>query len=84
MVSLTQNRSLLEDVRTMLCADGLVLSRSSLGFLTLGHTKATKVFVPSPCGPGRYRRQKNWMAVATPENTTLIMLEKPDAEVSTF
>ena len=78
---LAQNRSLLEDVREMLCADALVTSRSSMSFLTFAHTRASVFFVPSPCGKGSFRRMKNSPVKATLDNTTLLLLERPHAEV---
>eukprot|EP00903_Cladosiphon_okamuranus_P018343 g16875.t1 len=80
-VRLFKNRSLLTDVREMLCADALATSRSSMSFLTFAHTRATSFFVPSPCGKGAFRRMKNPPVKATFDNTTLLLLERPHAEV---
>eukprot|EP00752_Nemacystus_decipiens_P012369 g10964.t1 len=80
-VRLFKNRSLLTDVREMLCADALATSRSSMSFLTFAHTRANVFFVPSPCGKGSFRRMKNPPVKATFDNTTLLLLERPYAEV---
>lgn len=76
-----QNRPLFEDVREMLCADAIATARSSINFLTFAHTKANAFFLPSPCGDGTYRRMKHPPAKATYDNTTLLQLERPGAEV---
>lgn len=71
-------RTLLEDVREMLCADGLAISRSTLGFLTVPHTRANLFFFPDNCGKGlrwSYRRK------GTYDDTEFLMREKPDSEV---
>ncbi|CAM9136086.1 unnamed protein product [Ectocarpus sp. 12 AP-2014] len=80
-VRLFKNRPLLEDVREMLCADALATSRSSMSFLTFAHSRATTFFVPTPCGNGGFRRMRRPPVKATFDNTTLLLLEKPDAEV---
>lgn len=74
-----QGRPLLEDLDSMLCADGLVAARSSLTFLAFGHTRATRLFVPSECGNGHWRMGVDEMA--TYDNATLLALERPDAKV---
>lgn len=75
-----QNRPLLDDLQTMLCADALAMGRTSLNFLTFGHTRATTIFVPSQCGKGNYRIG-DLSHKATYENTTLLVSEKPDGEI---
>ncbi|CAM9977168.1 unnamed protein product [Ectocarpus fasciculatus] len=80
-VRMLKNRSLLEDIREMLCADALATSRSSMSFLTFAHSRATTFFVPTPCGNGGFRRMRKPPVKATFDNTTLLLLEKPDAEV---
>ncbi|CAM9769228.1 unnamed protein product [Scytosiphon promiscuus] len=80
-VKLFKNRSLLEDVREMLCANALATSRSSMSFLTFAHSRATTFFVPSQCGKGAFRRMKHPPVKASFDNTTLLLLEKPEAEV---
>lgn len=65
----------------MLCADALAVSRSSLNFLTFAHSRAMRFYIPGKCGPGTYRRMRNGPMKATPDNTTLLLLEKPEAEV---
>ena len=75
----------MEDLRTMLCADALALARSSLHFLTLAHTRASTIYLPVSCGPGKYRRKSRIAnglePKKNPDNATLLVLEKPEAEV---
>lgn len=83
---LSQNRDLLTDIQAMLCADGLAISRSTLHFLTFAHSRATHYFVPSACGPGTYtrktRRSNDGTKKPNPNNTTLLCIERPGAEVT--
>lgn len=69
----------------MLCADGLAISRSTLHFLTFANTRAKHFFVPSECGPGTYTRKTRMKLDGTkkpsPNNTTLLCIEKPEAEI---
>jgi len=44
-----QDRPFSEDLRTMLCAENLVLAGSSLGKLFLHHARAKRFFVPADC-----------------------------------
>ncbi|CAM9769158.1 unnamed protein product [Scytosiphon promiscuus] len=80
-VRVFNNRTLLTDTREMLCADALAGSRSSISFLTFAHSRATTFFLPSSCGKGSFRRMKFAHVKATLDNTTLLLLEKPQAEV---
>ncbi|CAM9683830.1 unnamed protein product [Ascophyllum nodosum] len=82
-VNFLKNRDLLDDLRTMSCADGVVMSRSSLHFMTTVLTRASTFYMPSECGPGRYNRASKRAphSKVAQENTTLLLLEKPDAEV---
>ncbi|CAM9853875.1 unnamed protein product [Scytosiphon promiscuus] len=84
-VTTHKNRDLLTDIRAMLCADGLAIARSTLHFLTFAHTRAKHLFVPSECGPGYYARGttagSNPRKKPNPNNTTLLCIENPDAEV---
>eukprot|EP00904_Undaria_pinnatifida_P009744 jgi/Undpi1/58/HiC_scaffold_1.g00058.m1 len=84
-VVLHHERRLVEDLRTMLCADALALARSSLHFLTLAHTRASTIYLPVSCGPGKYRRKSRIAnglePKKNPDNATLLVLEKPEAEV---
>lgn len=82
---------MLTDIRAMLCADGLAISRSTLHFLTFAHSRAKHLMIPSECGPGWYARGlKDERSVEkhgirkkpNPNNTTLLCIEKPDTEVS--
>lgn len=84
------NRSLYEDVKDMICADGLVLARSSLGILTSSLTKARSFFIPFECGPGTFRRacgsscgskKHHGISFPTPDNTTALIEEYPTADV---
>lgn len=45
----TQNRSIGEDLRSMMCADALATARSTLICLTTFHTTATTIYEPSEC-----------------------------------
>lgn len=45
----TQNRSIAEDLVSMICADGLVTARSSLKTLVNRHSLATRKYFPYPC-----------------------------------
>ncbi|CAM9454176.1 unnamed protein product [Ascophyllum nodosum] len=80
-VQMFKKRWLINDLRDMLCADGLVSSRSSLSFMTFPHTRAKFFFFPSACGNGLYRRMKHPPIKAFFDNTTLLALERPDAEI---
>lgn len=44
-----QDRDVDIDLKAMLCADALATSRSTLGKLTIYHTRATAVYFPSTC-----------------------------------
>ena len=80
-VQFFNSRSLYDDIRGMICADGIVIARSSLSFLTLAHTKADSLFVPSTCGPGTYYRKSNPNTFPTPDNTTFLVEEMPQSDV---
>ncbi|CAM9488026.1 unnamed protein product [Ectocarpus fasciculatus] len=80
-VHVFNNRTLLTDMREMLCADALATSRSSMSFLTFAHSRATTFFVPTPCGNGGFRRMKDAPVKATFDNTTLLLLEKRESQV---
>lgn len=48
-----QKRNIEVDLWAMLCADALATSTSTLGGLTMYHTRARTVYLPSTCdGPG--------------------------------
>ena len=79
-VKLWNNRSLFDDVREMICADGLVLSKSSLSSLTLSHTRARSVFFPSPCTEDT--NKNNYMrSYFRFDNTKLFYLDNPSVDV---
>lgn len=80
-VEFFNSRSLYDDVKSMICADGVVIARSSLSFLTLAHTKANSLFIPSTCGTGTYHRKSNPNTFPTPDNTTFLVEEKPYSDV---
>ena len=44
-----QDRSMEVDLQAMLCADAFATSRSTLGELTMYHTRATTIFLSSTC-----------------------------------
>ncbi len=69
------------DIREMLCADALAITRSSLSLLTVAHSRASVFFVPDQCGNGRFKRMQNPPVKAAFDNTTLLVLERPHAEV---
>lgn len=76
---------MLVDIKAMLCADALAVARSSLHFLTFANTRATTFYLPGTCGPGQYRRQSpighGAQPKKCPDNATLLLVEKPGAEV---
>ncbi|CAM9892522.1 unnamed protein product [Pylaiella littoralis] len=80
-VQLFHTRTLREDLREMLCADALATSRTSLNFLTSSHSRANVLFFPTPCGKGLFKRMKHPPVKASLDNTTLLLLERPGAEV---
>lgn len=45
----SQNRSMDEDLRSMMCADGLGIARSTLSPLTTYHTTASRIYGPFEC-----------------------------------
>ena len=46
---LIQERDIVDDLRAMLCADALATSRSTLGGVTIYHTRASTVYFPCTC-----------------------------------
>lgn len=77
-----QNRPLLTDLQAILCADALALSKSSLHFLSLAHSRATTFYFPNECGPGTYHRGSSMRYRCVPDNTTLMLMERPQSEVT--
>lgn len=77
----SQNRSIWEDLRTMICADGLVAARSSLSFPMFALSRASVYVTTGACGAGAFRREQKPTAKDTYDNTTLLLAEKPEAEV---
>lgn len=65
----------------MICADGLVAARSSLSFPMFALSRASVYITPGACGLGTFRREQNPQAKDTYDNTTLLLAEKPNAEV---
>lgn len=79
-----QDRSFRTDLEALLCAENLVVARSSLAFVALGHSRARRLFLPTACGPGAYHREDHSGVSGTtagPDNFTLLCLQRPDAEV---
>lgn len=70
-----------EDLREMICADGLVMSRSSLSFPMVALSRASFYAIPYECGLGRFRRANWFFAMDRYDNATLLQAEKPNAEV---
>ena len=54
--------------------------------MTAAFTRASTFFVPSECGPGEYKRgpKEGPHPKTALDNTTLLQLEKPHAEVYTW
>jgi len=50
--------------------------------MIVAHTRAKFFFLPTVCGDGLYRRMKKPPIKAFVDNTTLLYLERPNAEVS--
>lgn len=48
-IDCSQNRSIEVDLQAMLCANALASSRSTLGEVTMYHTRATTIFLSSTC-----------------------------------
>lgn len=49
MQFISQNRTMEEDLRSMMCADTLALAKSTLINLTAFHSKAKQLFAPTDC-----------------------------------
>lgn len=81
--ALTQvdDRGTLEVLDAVLCAESLALSRSNLGFFVLAHSKAERFYLPTSCGSGTKGRMRNSAVERSPDNTTLLLLERPTTEV---
>ncbi|CAN0389040.1 unnamed protein product [Ascophyllum nodosum] len=47
--SIYKERDVVDDLRAMLCADALATSRSTLGEVTMYHTRASTVYFPCTC-----------------------------------
>ena len=61
-----------EDLRSMICADGLALARSTLVSLTGFHSKAKRIYGPIECNS-----QLNHLAVHRPEVQVLLISYAP-------
>lgn len=61
-VNIHTNRTMEEDLRSMMCADGLALARSTLVSLTGFHSKAKRIYGPIQCN-----NQLNHIALHRPE-----------------
>lgn len=68
----------------MLCADGIAFARSSLAIMLSAHGRASNIYVPWECGPGTYAREvrTKQSPKIVQDNTTLLAIEKPNAEVT--
>eukprot|EP00752_Nemacystus_decipiens_P014352 g12769.t1 len=65
-VNIHTNRSMDEDLRSMICADGLAMARSTLNTLTGFHSRAKRIYGPTEC-----KGQLNILAVHRPENEVI-------------
>lgn len=68
-------------MKALMCADALAISVSTLHFLTLSHSKATKFFMPGECKVNREIEMKRPSIVTLRDMASRIVAERPDAEV---
>ena len=80
-VRLYRNRDWTVDLRSMLCADALVMSKSSTHCMTLAFTRARKLFVPTTCGSEKKYMRGFSTGKRYPGNTNVMNAEFPDADV---
>ena len=52
----TQNRSMEEDLKAMMCADGLGIARSTIIALTAFHSKASRIYGPFRCSDEKLKK----------------------------
>ena len=50
-----QNRSMAEDLLSMICADGFVAAQSTLKFFVSHHSRATRMYYPDKCNDSMRR-----------------------------
>lgn len=78
-----KNRPFKTDLEAMLCAEGVAFARSSLALFISAHGRASYYYIPWECGPGTYQREDrtNESPKIVQDNTTLLAIEKPNAQV---
>ena len=52
----TQNRSMEEDLKAMMCADALGIAKSTINSLTAFHGNASRIYSPSDCRGGMLKK----------------------------
>lgn len=80
-VRLYRNRDWITDMRSMLCADALVMSKSSTHCMTLAFTRARKLWVPTTCGSEKKYMRGFSTGKRYPGNTDVMNAECPDATI---
>jgi len=81
-VVLYKNRDWLLDMKRLLCADAIVMSKSSTHCMTLAFTKARKFFIPTTCGSDEHKYKRGYMGGKRfPGNTDIIYAEYPDSSI---
>jgi hypothetical protein len=80
-VRMYKNRDWLMDMRSMICADAILMSKSSTHCMTLAFTKAKKFFVPTTCGSNKKYKRGFLSGKRYPGNTNVINAEFPDSSV---
>lgn len=79
--TLCKNRPLILDLQDMLCADALAVSKSTLHFLSLAHTRAQTFFVPDGCDYGEVPHQGRFYVQSIRKIAMMLLKERPHAEV---
>lgn len=64
-----------------MCADALAISVSTLHYLTLSHSRATKFFMPGECKVNQEIETKRPNIATLKDVAAKIVAERPDAEV---
>ncbi|CBJ28488.1 conserved unknown protein [Ectocarpus siliculosus] len=75
-VGMHKDRSFWVDLQTMLCADNLALSHSTLSNLLLAHSRAKRFFLPWGCEPQPWTLKLNRFV-----NASMICLQRPEVQV---
>ncbi|CAM9534393.1 unnamed protein product [Ectocarpus sp. 8 AP-2014] len=78
-VGIHKDRSFWVDLQTMLCADSLALSHSTLSNLLLAHSRAKRFFLPWGCEPQPWTLKLNRFV-----NASMICLQRPEVQASFF